>query len=129
MQRKIGIGLTYLLTLALLLSAAMKLSGSEEVVKGFDKMNLGQWREIIALGEITGAILFVIPRTWNFGALVLSGYMGGAIMAHMTQGEPFTAPAIFLILVWAAAFLKEPQMYRVKAGSLGSADHRQPEQV
>lgn len=116
-RQKIGFGLTCLLCLALVLSAAMKLSGAKEVVEGFAKMNLSNWRVIIALGEITGTLLFLIPKTKNFGALVLSSYLGGAIMAHMTQGEPFTAPAIFLILVWAAAGLKQPELFGIKAGS------------
>ena len=114
---RIAFGLTCLLTLALGLSAAMKLAGSAEVLEGFAKMGLAQWRVIIAMGEIAGAALFFIPKTKNFGALVLSSYMGGAIMAHMSHGEPFTAHAIFLIIIWLTAGLREPVLFGLKSSS------------
>jgi amino acid permease len=116
-RQHIALGLTCLLTLALGMSAAMKLAGSPEVIEGFTKMGLGDWRVIIAMGEIAGAALFFIPKTRNFGALVLSSYMGGAIMAHMSHGEAFTAPAIFLILIWITAGLREPGLFGLKAGN------------
>lgn len=116
-RQRIALGLTILLSLALVASAAMKLSGSKEVIEGFTKWGLADWRVIIAAGELAGAALFFIPQTKNFGALVLSGYLGGAIMAHMCHGEAFTAPAIFIVLVWITAGLRQPELFGLKTGS------------
>jgi hypothetical protein len=49
--------------------------------------------------------------------MVLSGYLGGAIMYHMSHGEDFSAPAIFLILIWITAGLRQPDLYGFKTGS------------
>jgi hypothetical protein len=49
--------------------------------------------------------------------MVLSGYLGGAIMAHMSHGEDFSAPAIFLVLIWFTAGLRQPDLYGFKTGS------------
>ena len=116
-RQRIALGLTILLTLALAMSATMKLTGNKEVLEGFAKMGLADWRVIIAAGELTGAALFLVPKTKNFGALVLSSYIGGAIMAHMSHGEPFTAPAIFLVLIWVTAGLRQPDLFGIKTGS------------
>lgn len=116
-RQRVAFGLTCLLTLALGMSAAMKFAAPKEVLEGFAKMGLADWRVIIGLGEVAGAAFFFIPKTKNFGALVLSSYMGGAIMAHMCHGEAFTSPAIFLVLIWITAGLRQPDLFGLKTGS------------
>lgn len=116
-RKRIALGLTCLLSLALVMSAAMKLAAPKEVLEGFAKQGLADWRVIIAAGELAGTALFFIPKTKNFGALVLSSYMGGAIMAHMSHGEDFMAPAIFLLLIWLTAGLRQPELFGLKTGS------------
>lgn len=116
-RKRIAFGLTCLFCLSLIMSAAMKLTGSKEVIEQFTKMGLADWRVIIAMGELAGTALFFLPQTKNFGTMVLSGYLGGAIMAHMSHGEDFSAPAIFLILIWITAGLRQPDLYGFKTGS------------
>ena len=98
------------LTFMLIMSAGGKLMQSQEPLDMLSSNNLGDWVFIIGLGEIISLILFIIPRTMTLGALALSAYFGGAIMFHMAHPDPanqsFLSPAIFLIVVWVAGWLR-----------------------
>ena len=79
-----------------------------------EQMKLGDWRVIIALGEITSALLFLFPKTNKYGTLLLSSYMGGAIILHMTGGMSIAMPTVVLILVWVVAYLRNPELFKFK---------------
>lgn len=98
-----------LLTALYLFSASGKLFLQPEQMA---KMKLGDWRIIIAIGEIVSALLFLIPKTTKIGTLLLSSYMGGAIILHMTGGTSITMPVLVLILVWATAILRDPKLLK-----------------
>ena len=100
--------LTGLITLLLVFSAIMKFLRVPEVLAAVDKWNLRDELMLIATGELISAILFFIPRTHSLGVLLLSAYMGGAIVTHMQQDEPYYVQAIFLLVVWIAAYLRNP---------------------
>ena len=68
----------------------------------------------IALLEITSAALSAIPRTAVLGAILSTGYLGGAIATHVRIGEPaFVAPVILGILVWAGLYLRDERIRRL----------------
>jgi len=100
-----------LLTALYLFSASGKLFLHPEQM---DQMKLGDWRIIIALGEITSALLFLFPKTNKYGTLLLSSYMGGAIILHMTGGMSIAMPTVVLILVWVVAYLRNPELFKFK---------------
>lgn len=79
-----------------------------------EQMNLGTWRIIIALGEIGSALLFLFPKTNRFGTLLLSSYMGGAIIIHMTGGMSIIMPSVVLILVWVVFYFRQPEFFKLK---------------
>jgi hypothetical protein len=57
--------------------------------------------------------LYVTPRTSIPGAILLTGYLRGAIASQMRIGKPLfdtTFPAIFGILIWAAIFLRDERL-------------------
>lgn len=92
-------------------SASGKFSGAAEVMEGFDKFGLRDYRLLIGVGEVVSAVLFLIPRTGVLGTLLLSGYMGGAIATHMQHGESFLVPSVVLAVVWLAAGLRMPELW------------------
>lgn len=81
-----------------------------EMAANFEKWGLGNWRTIIAIGELVSAILFLFPKTNIFGAFLLSSHLGGAIVVHMGHGEPFVVQSAVLILIWITAFVRNPQL-------------------
>jgi hypothetical protein len=67
--------------------------------------------ELIGIGELVSTELFFIPLTISPGLLILSAYLGGAIATHMQNGEPHIIPALLLIVVWAAGYLRHPEVF------------------
>lgn len=59
---------------------------------------------------VTSVILYAIPQTAIVGAILLTGYMGGAIAAHVLKGEDFTMQALFPVLVWLGIFLRDARL-------------------
>jgi len=76
------------------------------------QMHLANWRVIIALGEIGSALLFLFPKTNIYGTLLLSSYLGGAIIIHMTGGLSLVTPMVVLIMVWIVGFLRNPELIK-----------------
>lgn len=64
----------------------------------------------VTIVEIVCAILYVIPRTAVLGAILLTGYLGGAVVTHVRVGEPFFIPIIVGIMVWAGLYLRDARL-------------------
>jgi len=97
--------------LMLLMSAVMKLAKPRPVVEGF--AHLG-FPESLALGlgilELGCTIIYLIPRTSILGAILLTGYLGGATCTTLRVGDAFFAPVILGVLLWGGLFLREPRL-------------------
>ena len=99
-----------LLTALFLFSASGKLMHPEQMAQ----MKLADWRIIIAIGEAVSALLFLFPKTNKLGAVLLSSYLGGAIILHMTGGISIAMPSIILIVVWITGILRNPEFIKLK---------------
>ena len=108
MRKIAGWVLSGLLGALFLVSATAKFMKPKEVVETFEKLGLTNQATLIATGEAVSAILFLIPITHPIGVLLLSSYMGGAILAHMSHGEPYVSQSVILLLIWLAGFLRRP---------------------
>lgn len=64
----------------------------------------------ITIVEIACVIVFVIPRTSVLGAILLTGYLGGATATHVRVGEPFFLPIVAGVVVWAGLFLRDGRL-------------------
>jgi hypothetical protein len=80
------------------LEATAKLGYSEQVV-----LPLG----IVLL---VSTLLYVLPRTSILGAILLTGYLGGATATHVRVGEPFVFPIVFGVLVWLGLWLRDERL-------------------
>ena len=98
-----------LLTALFLFSASGKFMHPEQMAQ----MKLADWRIIIAIGEIVSSLLFLFPKTNKLGAVLLSSYLGGAIIIHMTGGMSIAMPSVVLILVWITGILRNPEMIKL----------------
>ena len=101
--------LTALPALALAMSAAMKLAGRPEVVDAFvGHFGFGAGALApIGVVELGCAVLCVIPRSATLGAVLATGYLGGAIVTHVRIGEGFATPLFLGVLVWGGLFLRD----------------------
>ncbi len=107
----IGHIMSALPVLMLLFSGVMKLVKPAPVVEGF--AHLG-YPESLALGlgivELACAVVYVIPGTAVLGAILLTGYLGGATATHVRIGESFFMPIILGVLVWGGLFLRDERL-------------------
>lgn len=104
----LGWFLTSALGLLFVASAVAKLMRAAPVVKSFGEWGLADRIALIGIGELVSAVLFMAPRVHPLGVLLLSSYMGGAIVTHMEHGEPFGVQSVILVLIWVAAFVRRP---------------------
>jgi hypothetical protein len=97
--------------LGLLMSAAMKFTTSPDLTKGMEHlgwpMNLAK---PLGITELVCTILYAIPQTSVLGAILLTGYLGGATATHVRVGDNFAAPVILGVLVWLGLFLRDPRL-------------------
>ena len=97
--------------LMLLFSAAMKLAKPPMVVEGMAKSGIPEHLAFgIGLLELACTILYIIPQTAVLGAILLTGYLGGAIMTHLRLGEAWIGPAVFGVFIWGGLFLRDPRL-------------------
>jgi DoxX-like family len=103
--------------LFLLVDTVMKLFKPAVVVEG--TVQLG-YREnvIIPLGVVLLActILYLIPRTAILGAILLTGYLGGAVATHVRIGEVWFNiffPVILGALLWLGIYLPDGRLRRL----------------
>ena len=67
--------------------------------------------------EVICALLYIIPKTSILGAIVLTGYFGGAIATHLRQHDPILiVPLIVAIIVWLGIYLREPRLRQIVFG-------------
>ena len=111
----IGRVLSTLCVLMLLMGVTMSLLKNPQAIEGMKEFG---WPEHMAstLGiiELACAILYAIPATSVLGAILLTGWLGGAVATHLRIGDPKAAFAVvFGIVVWLALFLREPRLRRL----------------
>jgi hypothetical protein len=58
-------------------------------------------------------VLYLVPRTKVWGALLLTAYLGGAVATHVRIGEPFLTPVLIGALLWAGLYLRDPRVRTV----------------
>jgi hypothetical protein len=107
----VGRVISALVCVPFLPSAAFKIMQSSQVVDGFTKID---WpiNTAVPLGiiELASVVLYAIPQTAVLGAILLTGYLGGAISVHVHHGEAFIMPAVMGVLVWLGLYLRDPRI-------------------
>ena len=65
----------------------------------------------IGLVLVAATLLYIVPRTAVLGAILLTGYLGGATASHVRVEDPFFLFAAgFGVMVWAGLYLREPRL-------------------
>ena len=96
-MRWIGRVITGLTALMFLFSASMKLVGGPEIQKAMEPLGLpGSLLLPLAILELSCLLVYLLPPTSVLGAIVLTGYLGGAILTHVRVGEPFVFPLVVI---------------------------------
>ena len=96
----------------MLFSAAMKLNPSPQVIEFTDK-HLGYPATafmMLAILEITCVVVYAIPQTAVLGAILMTGYLGGAIASHFRVGDMPIPQVLLGVLAWAGLYLRDERL-------------------
>lgn len=98
--------------LLMAMSSVMKLSRSPQLLESWRQFGYPEGTLIaIAVAELACAVLYAVPRTAVLGAILVTGYLGGATATHVRVGQTaFVAPVVLGMLAWAGLFLREPRL-------------------
>jgi hypothetical protein len=103
--------LSTLAVLPFLVGAAFTLKMPDKVAEGMAHYGFpaGFVHTIVGL-ELLCGLLYAIPATSVLGAILLTGYLGGAVVTHLRVGEPAYIPVIVGVIVWLGLYLRDPRL-------------------
>ena len=110
----VGWGLTILMGGFMLVDAAMKILRPAQVVEMMTKLGYSE-AVLIPLGVtlLISAILYLIPPTSVLGAILLTGYLGGAVDVHVREGDGLGSilfPAGFGAVIWLGLYFRDARI-------------------
>ena len=100
--------------LFLLIDGIMKLVKPRVVVEATAQLGYPE-SVIVGIGIVLLActILYLIPRTATFGAILLTGYLGGAVATHVRISGPLfniIFPVILGAMLWGGLYLRDQRV-------------------
>jgi formate-dependent nitrite reductase membrane component NrfD len=100
--------------LFLLSAAIMDLVKPPAVMEGMIKYGYPESSVAgIGVALLVGVLLYLVPRTSVLGAIVLTGYLGGAVSTHVRASDPagrILVPLLFGLLAWGALYLRDHRL-------------------
>ena len=108
-----GIVLTVLPAFALIMSGFMKLSHNPGFVENFKKFGFAEpLLTPIGIIELLSIALYLVPRTAVLGAILVTGYLGGAIVTHLRVQDfgSIPAPLFLAVFAWGGLFLRDARL-------------------
>lgn len=95
----------------LLFSAVMKLVHPPQLDEGFKHLELPvTFAAGLGVLELSCTIIYLIPRTAVLGAILLTGYLGGAILTHLRVGDPYWMHILLGLMIWGGLYLRDPRL-------------------
>ena len=110
--------LTGIVALLLTLDAGIKLVRAKAAVEGSAPLGFTP-DQVFIIGVIAAVclVVYLIPRTAPLGAVLWTGYFGGAIVTHFRVGDPLFSHVLFPIyvsaLIWGSVYLRDPRVRAV----------------
>jgi len=98
--------------LLMIFSAVMKLIKAAPVVQGMPRYGYPE-SQIVTIGvlELLSYIVYVIPNTAVLGAILMTGYLGGATATNVRIGDPSYVMTVLLgVFVWGGLFFRDARV-------------------
>jgi hypothetical protein len=110
-----GRALSALPVLFLLFDSAVKFTGIPPVVESFARLGYpADIGPLIGALEMAGTVLYLVPRTSALGAILLTGFLGGATATHLRVGDPVCThvllPFYVGLFLWAGLFFRDARL-------------------
>jgi len=99
----------------MLLDGAMKLVPLDVVVTTSEQMGIpGSLARTLGIIGLICTLLYAVPRTSVLGAILLTGYLGGAVASHLRLGDPIFTHTLFGLylglLAWGGLYLRDARL-------------------
>lgn len=106
--------LTILVVPIFLMGIVMMLTKNPQAIEGMVKVGwpASAVPTILTL-EIVCLVLYLIPATSVLGAVLLTGYLGGAVATHLRAGESPALAVVVGVLVWGGIYLRERRLWEL----------------
>ena len=106
-----GYVLSALPSLMLLMSSTMKLSHNPKIVEGFTTLGFAEGL-LTKLGivELLCVVAYLVPATSVIGAVLVTGYLGGAIVTELRVGHAIVMPLLLGILAWGGLYFRDERI-------------------
>jgi hypothetical protein len=103
--------LTILPSLMFLASATAKFIKPADLMENLKHIELSD-KLVTPIGvvELVCVLLYLIPRTAVLGAVLLTGYLGGAILTHLRVNDPIIIPIVLGIVVWLGLYFRDARV-------------------
>ena len=110
--------LTALPVLFLLFDVVIHFMKPAVVVTGFEQLGWSASLSVpLAIVELVCLVLYLIPRTSVLGAVLLTGYLGGAVATNLRVGAPMFTNILFPVYVglflWGGLYLRDARVREV----------------
>lgn len=107
-----GAVISALVSLMFLFGGIMAVARPPQVLEGMAKFGYPQHLALVlGIVEIGCTIIYLIPRTAVLGAVLLTGYLGGATATHARMEDwAFIFPILFGVLVWLGVYLRDARV-------------------
>jgi hypothetical protein len=112
-----GYVMSGLVILFLLFDGGIKLVPLEIVTQTSGEIGLptdASFARLLGVLTLIGVVLYAVPQTAVLGAILLTGYMGGAIATHLRIDSPLVSHTLFGVylglLIWGGLYLREPRL-------------------
>lgn len=107
--------LSGLVILFLLADGAMKLVPLEPVIRASEEFGIPvHLARLLGVLTIVCTVLYAVPVTSVLGAILLTGYLGGAVYVHTRIGSPLFTHTLFGVylglMIWGGLWLREPRL-------------------
>ncbi|MEO8100439.1 MAG: DoxX family protein [Acidobacteriota bacterium] len=109
----IGYALSGLSILFLLVDAGMKIAQASASVQGTVDLGYPESTVVpIGLALLVSVLLYAVPQTSFWGALLLTGYLGGAVATHVRVGAPLLAffPVFVAVMIWGGLACRDRRL-------------------
>jgi hypothetical protein len=92
-------------------SAAFKLTKNPQAIEGLARIGLSE-NGVVILGvvELLMIVVYLVPPTSVLGAVLVTGYVGGILVTHLTMHLPLWIPIAIGLAVWLGLWLREPRL-------------------
>ena len=131
----VGYVLTTLVALFLVFDTVMKVLRLAPAVQATTELGYPTATVLwIGIIELVCLGFYLVPRTSILGALLLTGYLGGAIATHVRVGSPLLSHVLFpiyiAVMLWGGVYLRERRLRELvplrRRDGRGEATPQQP---